>query len=138
MLTMLDPSAAGTMAASSSGSGAVPPWLILVFFGVALVASFVRASSRRKRTRNAPPRGIQSRTVRQDPPIPHGGTLLNGVPMKAYDNAQGQQSMGFANERMRAEAELKRQLDALDAARRAGQVTAEQYAAHREAIFKNF
>jgi len=58
--------------------------------------------------------------------------------MKNYDSSHGQQATGFANERMRAEAELKRQLDALDTARRSGQVTAEQYAVHREAIFKAF
>ncbi|WP_288025888.1 hypothetical protein [Arthrobacter sp.] len=162
MLTMLDPAATGDIAAPSSGSGALPPWFILVFLAVVLVASFARAASRRKRARNASPYATTPRsgrpggpvysqpggpqsvhqatpgTVQQSPAIPYGGTLLNGVPMKSYDAVQGHQTIGFANERMKAEADLKRQLDALDAARRAGQVTAEQYAAHREAIFKNF
>lgn len=69
---------------------------------------------------------------------PYVGTTLNGVPLKDYDTSHGHHSTGFANERMRAEAELRRQLDSLDAARRAGQVSAEDYAGYREAIFKNF
>lgn len=123
------------------------PWFILVFFGVILLANFARAASRRKRARNDSPYAAsrpgttpQGRpgTAPQQAQVPAGVTLLNGIPMKGYEAAHGQQAMGFANERMKAEAELKRQLDALDAARRAGQVTADQYAAHREAIFRNF
>jgi hypothetical protein len=124
------------------------PWFILVFFGVILLANFARAASRRKRARSDSPYAAAPRpgtvqqarpgTGPQPPQVPAGVTLLNGIPMKGYEAAHGQQAMGFANERMKAEAELKRQLDALDAARRAGQVTADQYAAHREAIFRNF
>lgn len=58
--------------------------------------------------------------------------------MRSYDSSPVHQGISFSNERMKAEAELKRQLDALDTARRNGQVTAEQYAVHRESIFKNF
>ncbi|WP_146238888.1 hypothetical protein [Arthrobacter livingstonensis] len=154
MLGILDPLAAGDAAASSSSFASLQPWIVLVIVGVVLVASFSRAANRRKRARNASPYATtphpvqpgrpsqsgysQPAVVRQPAGVPYVGTLLNGVPMKSYDAVQGHQTAGFANERMRAEAELKRQLDALDAARRAGQVTAEQYAVHREAIFKSF
>lgn len=153
MLSMLDPTAAGE-AATSSGSASLQPWIVLVIIGVVLVASFSRAANGRRRARNASPYASTPRPAQPGRPsqsgysqpgvahqpsgVPYVGTLLNGVPMKSYDAFQGHQTTGFANERMKAEAELKRQLDALDAARRAGQVTAEQYAVHREAIFKNF
>ena len=151
---MLDPTAAGDVAATSSGSESLPPWIVLVVIGVVLVASFTKAASGRRRARNASPYAVTPRPAQPGRPsqsgynhpgiahqpsgVPYVGTLLNGVPMKSYDAVQGHQTMGFANERMKAEAELKRQLDALDAARRAGQVTAEQYSVHREAIFRNF
>lgn len=104
-----------------------------------MVGSFVRAANRKKRDRAAAPLRPGAATAATH----NTATLLNGVPLKSYDNphgspAAGFSGVGFANERMRVEAELKRQLDALDAARRAGQVSAEQYAGHREAIFKNF
>jgi len=156
VLTLLDPVVAGDVAASQSGSFSLQPFLVFVIIAVVLLANFAKAASRKKRARNASPyaappvrpaqagrpgqssRPGQQGIAHQAAPAAYVGTLLNGVPMKNYDAAHGQQTTGFANERMKAEAELKRQLDALDAARRAGQVTAEQYAAHREAIFKNF
>ena len=123
--------------------------------GVILFGSFIRAASRKKRSQQerrqagnfgqpqpgprpgAHPAGHRG-VAHQAAGTPYVGTLLNGVPLQNYDSPHSHHTTGFANERMRAEAELKRQLDALDAARRAGQVTAEQYAGHREAIFKNF
>ncbi|MCU6481433.1 hypothetical protein [Arthrobacter sp. A2-55] len=156
VLTLLDPVVAGDVAASQSGSFSLQPFLVFVIIAVVLLANFAKAASRKKRARNASPyaaqpvrpaqagrpgqssRPGQQGIAHQAAPAAYIGTLLNGVPMKNYDAAHGQQTTGFANERMKAEAELKRQLDALDAARRAGQVTAEQYAAHREAIFRNF
>jgi len=152
---MLDPMAANTVAASSISTAAIQPWFIIVVIAVILVANFIKAAGRKKRAEQSTPhatatptaaRGQASRppatrvpgVAHQAPPVPYAGTLLNGVPMKSADTNHGHQMTGFANDRMRAEAELKRQLDALDAARRSGQVTAEQYATHREAIFKNF
>ncbi|WP_394938957.1 hypothetical protein [Psychromicrobium sp. YIM B11713] len=44
---------------------------------------------------------------------------------------------GFASSRWAAEQELKRLLTELDQRRRSGQISAEQYAAEREAIFRN-
>lgn len=146
------------MAADSTGSFSVQPFIVFAIIALALLSSFVRAANRKKRAQQANPHqqapqlqrpqanqaGRNGATQQQRPAsksapgAQYSGTLLNGVPMKNYDNPYGYQATGFANERMRMEAELKRQLDALDVARRAGQVTAEQYAAHREAIFKNF
>ncbi|ALE05252.1 hypothetical protein AL755_06795 [Arthrobacter sp. ERGS1:01] len=129
---------------------------MLVVVGVILVVNFMKATNRRRRANQPPTPGVsqpvnhqqpgrpqqngsrQNGTARPQPGAPYVGTLLNGIPMNTPGTLHGQQGAGFANERMRAEAELKRQLDALDAARRSGQVTADQYAAHREAIFKNF
>ena len=146
------------MAADSSTSFSVQPFIVFVFIALALLSAFFRAANRKKRAQQANPNAQapqlqrpqanqagrngtaqqQRSTAKLAPGAQYSGTLLNGVPMKSYDNPFGYQATGFANERMRMEAELKRQLDALDAARRAGQVTAEQYAAHREAIFKTF
>ncbi|WP_038467655.1 hypothetical protein [Arthrobacter sp. PAMC 25486] len=152
---MFGPLAVGSVAASSTPSFSLQPFFVLVIMGVILISSFVRAANRKKRSQQASthvgtpahpvagspsganPAGRQG-VAHQASGTPYVGTLLNGVPLQNYDNSHGHQTTGFANERMRAEAELKRQLDALDAARRAGQVTAEQYATHREAIFKNF
>lgn len=146
--------AAGSVAASSSASINIQPFFVLIFVGVIMVSSFIRAAANksRKRQANQQQRTAPQRSPQQTPgapaarsgvahhasDVPYVGTLLNGVPLKDYDAGRGHQTAGFANERMRAEAELKRQLDALDAARRNGQVTADQYAVHREAIFKNF
>ncbi len=143
MLSVLNLVSAGDVAASSSSSFSLQPWFIFIIIGLALFSSFVRAAGRKKRARDANPYGPPSPTgqpgvAHQANQTPYSGTLLNGVPMKNYDSSHGHQTTGFANERMRAEAELKRQLDALDSARRSGQVTAEQYAIHREAIFKAF
>ena len=114
----------------------IMPFMVFIIIALAMAGSFIRAANRKKRARQAP----ASRPGVAHPPeaSPHTATLLNGIPLKSYNTVHGQQAAGFANERMRMEAELKRQLDALDVARRAGQVTAEQYAGHREAIFKNF
>ena len=141
--------AVGSVAASSSGVGGFQPFLVLIIIGVVLLSSFVRAASRKRRANRASPYTTAKPTgrtgVAQQPGgatypanTPYAGTLLNGVPMKNYDSSHAHQGVSFANERMKAEAELKRQLDALDAARRNGQVTPEQYTAHREAIFRNF
>ncbi|WP_104091467.1 hypothetical protein [Arthrobacter sp. GMC3] len=143
MLSVLNLEAAGDLAAASSSSAGLQPWFVFIIIAVVLLSSFVRAASRKRRTRDAGQYAPASPTgkpgvAHQATPVPYAGTLLNGVPMKNYDSAHGHQTGGFANERMRAEAELKRQLDALDTARRIGQVTAEQYAVHRDAIFKAF
>lgn len=121
-------------AASAEGSFSFQPFLVVLLAAVAVVSSFIRAAARKKRSRTpaATPPGTDRNAG------PHPTTLLNGVPLKGHNTPLGTHEAGFAHERMRVEAELKRQLDALDAARRAGQVTAEQYAGHREAIFKNF
>lgn len=146
----------GSVAAAAGNSMDFQPWLVLVIIAVVLVSTFTRAVARRSRQRNdanqsaqtymlqghnrqgRTPASRSAQSVRQPVAAPFAGTLLNGVPMKNYDSTGGHQVRGFASERMLAEAELKRQLDALDSARRSGKVTAEQYALHREAIFKNF
>lgn len=144
--------AAGSVAASSNDSSGIPPFMVLIVVGLVLFSTFVNAASRKRAAnrKNAhhQPSAPASRVGVAHQPQRHGaqpvtnapyvGTLLNGVPMHNDDAGHGHQTAGFANERMRAESELKRQLDALDTARRNGQVTAEQYAVHREAIFKNF
>ncbi|MET4002658.1 MULTISPECIES: hypothetical protein [Arthrobacter] len=140
--------AAVSSAASSSSSFNIQPFFVLIIVGIALLSTFIKAAARKrnnKQNNNQYPNNQHTpnsagRTGVAHPQMnaPYVGTLLNGVPMRNYDTAHGHQTTGFANERMKAEAELKRQLDALDAARRNGQVTAEQYAVHREAIFKNF
>ncbi len=145
--------AAVSSAASSSSSFNIQPFFVLIIVGVVLFSAFIKAAARKrnnKQNNNQYPNNqypnnqhtpnSAGRTGVAHPQMnaPYVGTLLNGVPMRNYDTAHGHQTTGFANERMKAEAELKRQLDALDAARRNGQVTAEQYAVHREAIFKNF
>ena len=144
MPVMIDSLAMDSVAASSSGAFNIQPYFVLVVIAVVMISSFVKAAARKKRARQT--RVMPTTTsvpgragvAHQPMAAPYVGTLLNGVPLANYDSSHGHQTAGFANERMRAEAELKRQLDALDTARRAGQVTAEQYAAHREAIFKNF
>lgn len=155
MTVMFEPLAVDSVAASSNASFSMQPFFVLIIIAVVLLSSFIRAANRKKRAQQArPPVGTAAQphiaaqpganpAVRQGVAhhatgVPYVGTLLNGVPLQNYDTSHGHQTTGFANERMRAEAELKRQLDALDTARRAGQVTAEQYAVHREAIFKNF
>lgn len=143
MTLMLEPLATGTVAASSSSSFSAQPFLVLIIIGVVLFSSFIKAATRKKREQRANPYtqakpSGRTGVAHQPTNVPYVGTLLNGVPLNNYDTSHGHQTTGFANERMRAEAELKRQLDALDVARRNGQVTAEQYAVHREAIFKNF
>lgn len=155
MTFMLEPLAVGGVAASSTPSFSIQPSFVLVIMGAILLSAFVRAANRKKRSQQARPHGGalgHSQPVpqpgapadghhgvaHQAAATPYVGTLLNGVPLQNYDSSHGHHTTGFANERMRVEAELKRQLEALDAARRAGQVTAEQYAGHREAIFKNF
>lgn len=143
MPIMLEPMATSIVAASSSNSSGVPPLFMLVIVGVILLSIFTRSANRKRRaTRDniynpANPTG-KAGVAHKPGTAPYVGTLLNGVPLRNYDTSHGHQTTGFANERMKAEAELKRQLDALDTARRNGQVTAEQYAVHREAIFKNF
>ncbi|MFQ4148560.1 hypothetical protein AAGW05_07675 [Arthrobacter sp. LAPM80] len=139
---MIESLAMGTVAASSSSSFTIQPFFVLIIIAVVLFSTFIRAAGRKRRdgqqnTNNSNPAG-RAGVAHQPTNAPFVGTLLNGVPMKNYDPAHGHQIANFANERMKAEAELKRQLEALDAARRNGQVTAEQYAVHREAIFKNF
>lgn len=146
------------MAADSAASFSVQPFIVFGIIALALISSFFRAANRKKRAQQPNPHQQapqpqhpqanqagrngtaqqQRAATKSSPGAQYSGTLLNGVPMKSYDNPYGYQATGFANERMRMEAELKRQLEALDTARRAGQVTAEQYASHREAIFKNF
>lgn len=144
MPVMIDSLAMETVAASSSGSFSIQPYFVLVIIAVVMISSFLKAAARKKRARqtNVVPTitSVPGRAGVAHQPLaaPYIGTLLNGIPLANYDSSHGHQTTGFANERMRAEAELKRQLDALDTARRAGQVTAEQYAVHREAIFKNF
>lgn len=157
MTTMVTQLAMDATAASSSSSSSFPPYFVLIFIAFILLNIFTRASKRKKRANQENPQH-QAQSRRQVAPnqrpnpadiarhgvahqpanVPYEGTLLNGIPLRGYDTSHGHQTTGFANERMRAEAELKRQLDALDAARRAGQVTAEQYGQHRDAIFKNF
>ncbi|WP_218711824.1 hypothetical protein [Arthrobacter sp. BF1] len=143
MTLMFEPLAAGTVAASNSSSFSTPPYFVLIIIGVVLLSSLIKAASRKKREQRANPYVATKPSGRtgvahQPTNAPYVGTLLNGVPLNNYDTSHGHQTTGFANERMRAEAELKRQLDELDTARRNGQVTAEQYAVHRETIFKNF
>ncbi|MGP9500735.1 hypothetical protein ACT3TS_00800 [Specibacter sp. AOP5-B1-6] len=141
---MLGSLAEGSVAASSSASFNIRPYFVLVFIAIVLISSFVKAAARKKRAAQANPYAQTNQAgrvgVAHQPTanVPYVGTLLNGVPLGNYDNSHGHQTTGFANERMQAETELKRQLDALDTARRNGQVTADQYAVHREAIFKNF
>ncbi|WP_139244265.1 hypothetical protein [Arthrobacter alpinus] len=145
---MIESLATDSLAASSSTSFSIQPYFVFVIIAVVLVSSFVKASARKRRANrenpNTPFNQAQARpsgragVAHQPGNVPYVGTLLNGVPINNYDSSHGHQTTGFANERMRAEAELKRQLDALDTARRNGQVTAEQYAVHREAIFKAF
>lgn len=143
MLSVLDPMAANVAAASSFSSASLQPWIILVVVVLVLLVNLTKAMNRRKRANQNPTYGSTTRpaprgAAQQPAGTPYVGTLLNGIPMNTPGTLHGVQGAGFANERMRAEAELKRQLDALDTARRGGQVTADQYAAHREAIFKNF
>ncbi len=148
MPVMIESLAVDSLAASSSDSFSIQPYFVFVVIAVVLISSFVKASARKKRANrtnpNMPVHPTQANmsgragVAHQPGNVPYVGTLLNGVPLANYDSSHGHQTTGFANERMRAEAELKRQLDALDTARRSGQVTAEQYAVHREAIFKNF
>lgn len=143
MPLVLVPLAVGPVAASSGASLNIQPYFVLIIIGIVLFSSFVRAAGRKRRANRATPYQPAAPSGRagvahQAGGAPYVGTLLNGVPLNNYDTSHGHQTTGFANERMVAEAELKRQLDALDAARRNGQVTAEQYAVHREAIFKNF
>ncbi|MCC9067135.1 hypothetical protein [Arthrobacter cryoconiti] len=159
----MNPLAGVDVASSASTSSFFQPWFVFVIVGIAMLSSVLRAANRKKRaaeqSRNGYPSsgrsivaaslsrdstvsgqhagGLQG-TVARNTAVPYQGTLLNGIPIKGYGSDPNQMGAGFANERMKAEAELKRQLDALDTARRAGQVTAEQYAMHREAIFKNF
>ena len=140
MPVMIESLAAGSLAASSPTSFNVQPYFVLVIVGVVLLSSFIKAAGRKRRANRATAANPAGRIgiAHQPTNAPYVGTLLNGVPMNNYEGSHGHQTTGFANARMSAEAELKRQLDALDAARRSGQVTAEQYSVHREAIFKNF
>ncbi|MBP2411383.1 hypothetical protein JOF48_000182 [Arthrobacter stackebrandtii] len=151
MTVVLVPLAAGSVAASSPSSFSLPPYFIFIIIAAGLFISFFRASARKRRAEQANPHLAapahqhpqaklpqQTGTAHQGGTAPYVGTLLNGVPLKGYDSSHGHQTTGYLNERMQAEAELKRQLDALDAARRAGQVDADQYAAYREGIFKKF
>lgn len=71
-------------------------------------------------------------------PMLHRATLLNGIPIPPSSTDQAQYSNSYSMQRMLMEQELKRRLDALDTARRNGQVTAEQYSIQRDAIFKSF
>lgn len=143
MPIMVGPLTASTVAASSSSAAELQPLVMVLIVGGILLSAYVRSANRKRR---AARENIYNQThlkertgvAHQPSGTPYVGTLLNGVPLNNYDTSHGHQTTGFANERMRAEAELKRQLDALDSARRSGQVTAEQYAVHREAIFKNF
>ncbi|MDJ0317054.1 hypothetical protein QMG40_07650 [Arthrobacter sp. H35-MC1] len=139
---MLGSLAVGSVAASSSSSFSIQPFFVLVIVAGVLISTFAKAAARKKRANqgnpNQPHPTQRVGVAHQANNVPYVGTLLNGVPMRNYDNTHGHQTTGFANERMQAEVELKRQLDALDAARRSGQVTAEQYGVHREAIFRNF
>lgn len=143
MPIMAEQLATSIVAASSSSSSGFSPLFMLAVVGVILLSIFTRSANRKRRAARdniynpANPTG-RAGVAHQPGSAPYVGTLLNGVPMQNYDTSHGHQTTGFANERMKAEAELKRQLDALDTARRNGQVTAEQYAVHREAIFKNF
>lgn len=151
MTFVLVPLAAGSVAASSTSSFSLPPYFIFIIIAGGLIISYFRAAARKKRAEQANPHLAapahqhpqaklpqQAGTAHQPGAAPYVGTLLNGVPLKNYDSSHGHQTTGFMNARMQAEAELKRQLDALDAARRAGQVDADQYAAYREGIFKKF
>ncbi|MHA7305094.1 hypothetical protein ACX80E_07600 [Arthrobacter sp. TMN-49] len=140
---MVEPLATSTVAASSSSSSGVQPVFILLIVGVVLLSAYLRSASRKRRAAreniyNPPSPTGRPGVAHQPSNAPYVGTLLNGVPLRNYDTSHGHQTTSFANERMKAEAELKLQLDALDTARRNGQVTAEQYAVHREAIFKKF
>ncbi|WP_157884026.1 hypothetical protein [Arthrobacter alpinus] len=145
---MIESLATDSLAASSSTSFSIQPYFVFVIIAVVLISSFVKASARKRRANRENPNmpfnqaqvkpSGRAGVAHQAGNVPYVGTLLNGVPINNYDSSHGHQTTGFANERMRAEAELKRQLDALDTARRNGQVTAEQYAVHREAIFKAF
>lgn len=121
-------------ASSAGGSSSLQPFIVFVVIAVIMVSSFIRAANRKKRAQSPVPGRTNKAHDASQQPV----TLLNGVPLKSYDTPYGHQGTSFANERMRVEAELKRELDALDAARRAGQVDAEQYAGHRDAIFKRF
>lgn len=140
---VLESVAVGSVAASSSGVGALQPLFVLIIIGIVLLSSFIRAASRKRRANQASPYTTAKPAGRathqqHNAPAPYTGTLLNGVPLRNYDTSHAHEGISFANERMKAEAELKRQLDALDTARRNGQVTPEQYTLHREAIFRNF
>ncbi|WP_207345952.1 hypothetical protein [Arthrobacter sp. E3] len=146
---VLESVAVGSLAASTSASFNIQPYFALIIIGAVLLIPFLKAASRKRRSNRANPYNPakpSGRTGAAHQPggatypanAPYAGTLLNGIPMKNYDSSHAHQGVSFANERMKAEAELKRQLDALDSARRNGQVTAEQYATHREAIFRNF
>lgn len=151
MLSALDSVSRSYVSASSSSSSPLPVWVFIIVMVIAVISTVTKAVNRKNRAKNtavytpgvAVTPGVAARpgingVAHQPTSAPYVGTLLNGVPMKPYDTGNGYQGAGFANERMRAESELKRQLDGLDAARRAGQVTAEQYAVHRDAIFKAF
>jgi hypothetical protein len=71
-------------------------------------------------------------------PTLHRATLLNGIPIPPSATDQAQYSNSYSMQRMLMEQQLKQRLDALDSARRNGQVTAEQYSIQRDAIFKSF
>lgn len=133
---MLTQAAVNSTAESTGSSFSFQPLMVFIIIALVMASAFIRAALRKRRAQQASaplPGGKHPSQA-----SPHTTTLLNGVPLKSYNTLHGQQTAGFANERMRMEAELKRQLDALDTARRAGQVTAEEYAGHREAIFKKF
>lgn len=80
--------------------------------------------------------GYSAAPIYQTSPERYMGTTLNGV--RIGNTSGSNYAGGFAAERLAAESALRRQLEGLDAARRAGQIDAEQYEAHREAIFKRF
>lgn len=137
--------ASGNVASTSNGNFSFGTLALVIVAVVGLLSSFAKNAAKRKAQRKKRGTGPAAQLARGRGSAPTAAaqqpvqnvTLLNGIPIASYTNTAGQ-SGGFANERMRAEAELKRQLDALDTARRAGLVNAEQYATQREAIFRRF
>jgi len=146
-------------AASNSGFS-VFPWFFVIFVVLAVLGQIANARKRaRAKQQNgqqyqqappavnnfganyqappanfqspaAPPNGYAQPAQFQQPPANGPGGWAQPAPANPGMS-------GFASSRWAAEQDLKRLLTELDQRRRAGQLTAEQYEAEREAIFRN-
>ncbi|AJT41464.1 hypothetical protein [Psychromicrobium lacuslunae] len=149
---------AAVLPAASNSGFSVFPWFFVIFVVLAIIGQLANARKRaRAKQQNSQqyqqPRPAANNVNYQAPPAnfqapaapPNGYTPTPQFQQSPANNpsnwqqpAQTSSGMsGFASARWAAEQEMKRVLNELDQRRRAGQISAEQYAQEREAIFRN-